>query len=167
MASFFAFLTDQLTKVIAMNHLDEEQELLINPMLTLLRVHNEKYIMGSYDVLSGDYALNGLLQYKVLYATISLLLIISIAWVSKQEAIEEESWGTEFAKTGLFLMVGGIMGNLFDVIFRENGVVDFIGIKGLASYPVLNYADFVIYLGFTFIALSSLIIVPNHFRQKM
>lgn len=166
-ASFLIFLIDQLTKIIVTNNLDIEEEFVLNKMVSILRIHNEKYIMGHYDVLSGDFSLQSLLQYKILYSTFAILLVLSIVWTVYQNEIQQKSWGTEFAKTGLFFMVGGIFGNLFDIIFRENGVVDFIELNIEHVYPVLNIADFSIYIGFLSILISILIIVPIHFRQKI
>lgn len=78
---------------------------------------------------------------------ICAIVTVGIAWVTKQKALNEGGWVEEFAKTGLFLILGAAWGNAFDRIFRF-GVVDFIEIKiDTHLSPVINIADVMVYVG--------------------
>ena len=74
----------------------------------------------------------GMLQgQNTLLAVISVLAAIGIIW--KYRKIPTEAWPQVFWA----LLLGGVMGNGFDRIFR-NGVVDFIS---FSFWPAFNIAD--------------------------
>lgn len=54
----------------------------------------------------------------------------------------------------LGLLMGGAMGNLYDR-FIHNGVVDYIYWHCWFDYPVFNYADIMVVIGVSWIAIST------------
>jgi signal peptidase II len=66
---------------------------------------------------------------------------------------------TTFQRLSIALVAGGGLGNLFDRIFRPEGVVDFIsfslfGLFGLDRFPTFNIADSCITVGACLILIS-------------
>lgn len=140
--AFLAFLVDFLSKVWALNYLDLEEEFLINPYFSIQRIWNESNILASvsFDIPN--------VLFRIFWVSFAILLAISIYWVSLQPSINEKNIKTDFAKTGLFLIMSGIWGNCFDRIFRQDGVIDFIRLNFMKdSIPIMNLADVFIYMG--------------------
>lgn len=153
MGAFFAFLVDLSTKIWALN-LNLEEEFYINKIFSIQRVWNESNILASvsFDI--------PLLLFRVLWVLFAIILAISIYWVSVQPSINEENTRTDFAKTGLFLIMSGIWGNCFDRIFRSDGVIDFIRINFMTdTIPIMNFADVFIYFGIFSIIISWFLII--------
>lgn len=169
MGAFLVFLIDQCSKVWATTLLIFDEEVKMNRFISLHRIYNDSFIMANFDVYhsSETFSLSAPWQFKLLYAACSLILTLGIIWVTNQPALKENSWAAEFGKTGLFLILGGILGNLFDRIFRENGVVDFIRLNAFSSMePIMNVADIVIYLGEFCIFSAWLIIIVSEVMKK-
>lgn len=167
LGSFLIFLIDQCSKVWAHLLLDLDKEVLKNDFVSLHKVYNEQYIMGTLDVYSSGIGLKEPWQFQLLYSFFAISLILVIIWVTNQKAIKENNWATEFAKTGLFLITGGILGNWFDRIFREYGVIDFIRVNAFEnSILILNVADIIIYLGEGCILFAWIIILFNEMNKK-
>ncbi len=162
-------LIDQLTKILAINHLNLYEEITLNKMFSFLRIYNESYIMLDYNVLEGKYALSNMLYFQLIYVGVAAILLYGIMWVINQPAFKHENcWGREFAKSGLFLIAGGMLGNVIDRVFRKEGVVDFIQLTILTdSAPVFNVADVMIYLGEFCLLVAWVIILTSHLMNKM
>lgn len=153
--AFFAFLVDLSTKIISLN-LELEEEFYINKIFSIQRVWNENNILASvsFDI--------PVLLFRFLWVFFAIFLAISIYWVSVQPSINEENNRTDFAKTGLFLIMSGIWGNCFDRIFRSDGVIDFIRINFMTdTIPIMNFADVFIYFGIFSIIISWFLIIKN------
>lgn len=151
--AFFAFLVDLSTKLWALK-LELEEEFYINKIFSIQRVWNENNILASvsFDI--------PLLLFRTLWVFFAIVLAISIYWVSLQPSINEDNSRTDFAKTGLFLIMSGIWGNCFDRIFRNDGVIDFIRINFMTdSIPIMNFADVFIYCGIFSIIISWFLII--------
>lgn len=162
-------LIDQLTKILAINHLKLHDEITLNSMFSFLRIYNESYIMLDYNVFEGKYALSSMIYFQLIYVSIAAILMYGIIWVIKQPAFKNENcWGREFAKSGLFLIVGGMLGNVTDRVFRKEGVVDFIQLNVLTeSYPIFNIADVMIFMGEFCLIVAWVIILSSHIVQKV
>ncbi len=168
LGAIFIFMLDQLTKILAVNHLQFDHEIVLNKAFSFLRIYNRDYIMLDYNVFEGPFSLSSMWQFQAIYAFLAGMLILGIVWVTNQKPLMENSWGTEFAKSGLFLIMGGIFGNLFDRIFRTEGVVDFIQLNVFtSSYPIFNIADVAIYLGEFCLLIAWVIILGNHLSAKL
>lgn len=142
-AAFFVFLLDQVTKMWAVGYLKFEENIYINKWIDLRRIYNEDTIMMVFHNPMGL----SKLTFILIWISVCLVVTIGIAWVTRQPALNGGGWTEEFAKTGLFLILGAAWGNAFDKLFRV-GVVDFIEIKFDTYFsPVLNIADIMIYVG--------------------
>ena len=157
LGALFAFCVDFGTKLLALKYLNLDEEFLINHYFSIQRVWNESNILASvsFDIPTT--------LFRFFWLSTSLLLAIGIYWVSLQPAINEDSLKTDFAKTGLFLIMSGIWGNSLDRIFRHEGVIDFIRLNFLDDIiPIMNFADVFIYVGIFCIVVSWLIIIFEH-----
>lgn len=153
-----AFLVDLVTKISSL-HLELEEEFYINKIFSIQRVWNENNILASvsFDI--------PILLFRFFWVLFAITLAISIYWVSKQPSINEDNIKTDFAKTGLFLIMSGIWGNCFDRIFRSDGVIDFIRINFMTeSIPIMNFADVFIYFGIFSIIISWILIITNELK---
>lgn len=153
LGAFFAFLVDFLTKIWALNYLDLEEEFLINHAISIQRIWNESNILASvsFDIPN--------ILFRFFWVSFAIILAFSIYWVSLQPSINEENIKTDFAKTGLFLIMSGIWGNCFDRIFRSEGVIDFIRLNFIEnSIPIMNFADVFIYMGIFCIMIGWILI---------
>ena len=161
LGALFAFGVDFFTKIWALNFLTLDEEFLLNHYFSIQRVWNESNILASvnFDIPTP--------VFRFFWIFASLLLAIAIYWVSLQPAINEDSVKTDFAKTGLFLIMSGIWGNAFDRIFRSEGVVDFIRLNFLEDIiPIMNFADVFIYVGIFCIVVGWSIILTEEFLAK-
>lgn len=148
LGAFCIFLIDQATKMWALNMLHFDNEVIINSLFSFHRIYNEAYIMLNYNVYENNYIkLTDPLQFKLIYASVSLILMSGIVWVTNQPALKEHSWPAEFSKTGLFIIMGGVLGNAYDRVFRDDGVIDFLRINTFDTIPIVNFADILIYFG--------------------
>jgi len=94
---------------------------------------------------------------QALFIPLSLLLIGVGVWAPL--TLEMRRFGV--GHLGLGLLVGGGMGNLYDRIFREGLVVDFIDVR---FWPVFNVADIGIVVG---TGLVVLFLVLGIFRREV
>lgn len=139
-----AFLIDQLTKSLALSFLNFEEEIVLNKWFSFIRIYNESTLMLNINLPFGM----STEQFRLAWVAGAVLLAISIFWVTNKPAMKEETLVGDFGKTGVFLIMGGIWGNAFDRVFRENGVIDFIAIRAFEdTCPVFNFADVIIYMG--------------------
>lgn len=142
--AFLIFLLDFLTKTWALMKLPLDFQVVHRSWFSLQRIYNESTIFLNYDA----YQLNMTqLQFRVFYICVATILLAGSMWVIKQKSMNDNSVEANWAKTGLFIIMGGMFGNLFDRIFRE-GVIDFIRIDLFVdTLPIINIADIMIYVG--------------------
>lgn len=160
-AAFLVFLLDQVTKIWAIYGLKFEEEVYINNLIGLRRIYNEDTIMMIFHTPMGMSKLSFILTWLLFCGIITM----GIAWVTKQKALNDGGWIEEFAKTGLFLILGAAWGNAFDRIFRF-GVVDFIEIKiDTHLSPVINIADVMVYVGEFSLILAWFFIILNALKK--
>lgn len=159
LGAFFIFLLDQATKLWAFNYLLLEEEIKLNKWFSLHRIYNESFIMANYDIY--NYSIS-LLQFRIMYALVAIILALGIIWVTRQPELKKPGWIAEFAKTGLFIILGGMWGNLFDRVFRKEGVIDFLSLNMFEeTQPIINIADAMIYVGEFCVIMGWLIILIN------
>ena len=157
MAAFFVFLLDQVTKLWALIGLPLDEEIVMNKYISLTRVYNEATIMMIHELPFGV----TVAQFIFFWISICILITIGIWWVIKQPALNGGGWTEEFAKTGLFLILGSAWGNAFDRIFRE-GVVDFVQLNISENVvPILNVADVMVYMGEVSLIFAWILIIYN------
>jgi lipoprotein signal peptidase len=160
-AAFFIFLLDQATKIWAMNFLPLEEEFLLNHYFSFQRIFNEATVLLDYNLPFGM-SIN---IFRCIWLLVALILSCSIYWVLKQPVLKNLNIETEFAKTGLFFLLGSTWGNAFDRIFRSDGVIDFIRLNFLNnSIPILNIADIMLYIGEFCIIVTWIIIIFKSFH---
>lgn len=149
LGALFAFSVDLISKIWALNTLELEEEFLINKYFSIQRIWNESNILASvsFDIPN--------LWFRIFWVLFAIFLALLIYWVSRQPAMNQKSPTTDFAKTGLFLIMSGIWGNCFDRILRPEGVIDFIRLSFLKdSIPIMNMADVFVYVGLFCIIIS-------------
>lgn len=145
LSAFFIFLLDQGTKLWALNFLQYDDRIQLNSILSLHRVFNESTILLDFDINSIGLHVQ---SFRLLFVLMAVVLTIGVIWVSTRKSMNDGSFVAEFAKTGLFIICGGIWGNAFDRAFRPEGVIDFIRIDvNRDMIPIINIADIMIYVG--------------------
>jgi lipoprotein signal peptidase len=137
LGALFVFLFDQSTKIWALKYLPLEEEYLLNQWFSFQRVYNEATVMLNYSLPFGI-SLN---MFRISWVFFAIILTMAIYWVIKQPALKHVSLEVEFAKTGLFLLIGSIWGNAFDRIFRQEGVIDFIRISYFTETIMIYMGD--------------------------
>jgi len=166
--ALLVFLIDQATKEWAYNFLVLDKEVIINYLFSLHLLYNDSYIMMNYNVLDSESFFSTINQFNIFYALISLLFCVAIIWVTNKPALNEKSWAAEFGKTGLFFIVGGILGNAFDRIFRNKGVIDFVRVKDGYNYDfIFNFADVAVYIGDFCIIVAWCLIILSLVSNKL
>ncbi|NCP98122.1 hypothetical protein GW796_07355 [archaeon] len=168
-SSFLIFLIDQITKIWALNTLNIDDEIVMNKIISFHRIFNDSYIMLNYNVYeSSSWALDSQWKFRLIYGVFALILALGIVWVTNQPALKLKTWPAEFSKTGLFLIMGGIFGNVFDRTFRPDGVIDFIRINIFEdTVPIVNVADAIIFLGEICLITAWLIVITQTITNKI
>jgi lipoprotein signal peptidase len=167
LGAFLVFLIDQMTKTWAYKFLPFDKEHVMNHLFSLHLIYNESYIMMNYNVLDSKSFLESTNQFNIAYTFVCFILCAAIVWVTRQPALNEEKWSAEFAKTGLFFICGGILGNAFDRVFRANGVIDFVRVKDGDNYDfIFNFADLAVFMGEFCLAVAWLLIILSFISNK-
>lgn len=162
MGAFFAFSIDLISKVWALHSLELHEEFLINRYFSIQRIWNESNILASVSFDIPNYL------FRIFWVSFAIFLGFLIYWVSKQPAMNEKNSTTDFAKTGIFLIMSGIWGNCFDRILRSEGVIDFIRLSFLKdSIPIMNMADVFIYMGLFCIIISWSLLIVELFKGNL
>lgn len=142
--AILVFMIDQLTKLLALTYLKFDHEIPVNTYLSLHLIFNPDTIMLDYQLPFGL----SVEAFRLVWVAQAAILAFSIYWVTSKEPLKSGGWVAEFAKVGLFLILGSIWGNAYDRIFRSEGVVDFIRLNLFAdSTPIMNIADIMLYVG--------------------
>lgn len=140
--SIICFIFDRIVKVVVSNNLSlYVKKYMINNLLYLTYLKNDG---AAWSILRGN---------TILLIIISLIVVIYILKIIFKEKILGNYLSVSYS-----LLIGGIIGNLFDRIFYGY-VIDFIGLKIFNYYfPVFNIADIMIVIGV-------LLITINEFRS--
>lgn len=164
LGAFFVFLLDQMTKILALNLLTYDQEIYINSFISFHLIFNEDTIFLNHTLPFGL----DVTSFRIIWIILALLISIAIAWVIKQKNMFEGGWGIEFAKTGLFLILGSLWGNAFDRIFRKEGVIDFIRLNLFTNTtPIMNIADIILFWGEFCLIIAWIIVIFNLIKNKI
>ena len=133
--SLLFFIIDFFSKLIIKTNLKLFQSIEVIPnFFNITFVYNEG---AAFSILEGK---------KILFILLGLLLIIGLGLFIKKEKL------TKYKTLYYSLLIGGVLGNMFDRIFYP-GVVDFLDFK-LFTYdaPIFNVAD-------TFIVVATVLII--------
>lgn len=135
MYSLLFFIIDFFSKLIIKTNLNLFQSIEIIPnFFNITFVYNEG---AAFSILEGK---------KILFILLGLLLIIGLVIFIRKEKL------TKYKTLYYSLLIGGVLGNMFDRIFYP-GVVDFFDFK-LFTYdaPIFNVAD-------SFIVIATILII--------
>lgn len=130
--AFFSFWIDQLIKYLVYKNITDVT--IIPNFLSLIYKENSG---AAFSILSGN---------RIVIIMISIILILflfnelfkSYKLNKRVSCIEVISYG---------ILFGGILGNLFDRVYRGY-VIDYVSIKTLNYYfPIFNFADVLIIIG--------------------
>jgi signal peptidase II len=139
-------LIDQLIKLVVVNLLSNDSIIVIKDFLNLTYVENEG---AAWGVFSGN---------RWALVVISILAFYAII---KYFLLDVKVTKLEFVSYGLLL--GGMVGNMIDRIFRGY-VVDYVEtIFGTYHFPVFNLADSAIVIGTTLIIIH---LIRNSIIQR-
>ena len=135
MYSLLFFIIDFFSKLIVKTNLKLFQSIEVIPnFFNITFVYNEG---AAFSILEGK---------KILFILLGLLLIIGLVIFIRKEKL------TKYKTLYYSLLIGGVLGNMFDRIFYP-GVVDFFDFK-LFTYeaPIFNVAD-------SFIVIATILII--------
>lgn len=137
--ALLVLIIDQFVKYMVMTNLSYENTFFLLPkFLYLTYVKNTG---GAWSILSGNIII------LLMVGIVSIGLLGYFIYQRKSFSVLETIY--------LGLIIGGILGNLIDRLFR-NGVVDYLGfIFGNYYFPVFNIADIAIVCG------AGLLIIDN------
>jgi signal peptidase II len=143
--SLLVIALDQWTKYLITEHLDEFEEVILLPVLELMRLHNEG---AAFNFLSGASGWQ-----RWLFITLGLVVSGAILfWLRRLPAT-----GRSLLAAGLCLVLGGALGNVIDRVLWGH-VIDFIRVHYEEWYfPAFNVADSSITVGAGLLILDNLI----------
>ncbi len=136
---------DQYTKFLVIENFEEFEELVLLPVLDIMRLHNEGAAFSFLSNASG--------WQRGLFITLGLSVSVGIlVWLRRLPAT-----GQSLLAAGLALVLGGAVGNVIDRVLWGY-VVDFIRVHYEDWYfPAFNVADSAITVGATLLILDSLL----------
>jgi len=136
---------DQWTKYLVTNNLEIYEQVILLPVLELMRVHNTG---AAFSFLSGASGWQ-----RWLFTALALLVSAAIlVWLRRLPAR-----GRSLLAAGLSLVLGGALGNVIDRVLWAY-VIDFIRVHYADWYfPAFNVADSAITIGAGLLILDTLI----------
>ena len=142
-------LLDQLIKLIITNNMSLHQEITLIP--NFFSLHYLKNTGAAFSILGN----------KIL-----LLIIVSIlCLIVLKNYIRKITRVTPLTIISLGIMIGGIIGNLFDRILYQ-AVIDYLSFNFFGyNFPVFNLADIGITIG-TILLIIDLIIEEKEIKRK-
>lgn len=136
---------DQFTKFLVLGHFEEFENLILLPVLDIMRLHNEGAAFSILSEASGWQR----------WFFIALGLVVSVGILIWLRRLPPK--GQHWLAAGLALVMGGALGNVIDRV-RFGYVVDFIRVHyGDAYFPAFNVADSAITCGAALLILDNLI----------
>ena len=126
-------------------HLAEYEEIVLLPVLELMRLHNEGAAFSFLSTASG--------WQRWLFTGLGLVVSVGIlVWLRRLPAK-----GRNLLAAGLSLVLGGALGNVIDRVLSGH-VVDFIRVHyEVWSFPAFNVADSAITVGAALLILDNLL----------
>ena len=137
----FVVLLDQGSKELALSLLAGAPVPVLDPCFELRLVHNPG---AAWGMLAGR---------RFVLAGVSAAMLALLAWNRR------DLCATRLSRLASGLLVGGIVGNLVDRVFRAGGrVVDFLHVhwRDAWDFPTFNVADSAITVGVALLLLASL-----------
>lgn len=136
---------DQWTKYLVVDNLDEFQEIVLLPVLDLMRLHNEGAAFSFLGDASG--------WQRWLFTSLGIAVSAGIlVWLRRLPAS-----GAHLLAAGLSLVLGGALGNVIDRVLWGH-VIDFIRVHYEQWYfPAFNVADSAITVGAALLILDNLL----------
>jgi len=136
---------DQYTKFLVIDNFEEFDELVLLPVLDIMRLHNEGMAFSFLSNAAG--------WQRWLFITVGLSVSVGIlVWLRRLPAT-----GKSLLAGGLAFILGGALGNVIDRVLWGY-VVDFIRVHYQDWYfPAFNVADSAITVGATLLILDSLL----------
>ncbi len=139
--TFFAFITDQLTKFVIVRIYSYGEQVEVTPFFNLVHVLNPG---AAFSFLAGA---GGWQRY--FFITFGLAFSAWLAYMLKKQLSRPEALGYS-------LMLGGALGNIADRILRGS-VVDLLDVHWQdIHWPAFNLADVFVAAGVTCLIISSL-----------
>ncbi len=129
--SLFLIFFDQFSKILVLNTLEYGKSVVIVPsFFSFTRVQNTG---GAFSILSEN---------RIFLIFVSFLVLFLFLFYLRKKTPENL-----FSAISLGLVLGGLVGNLIDRIFR-GGVIDFLDFTIFGySFPIFNLADIFIVIG--------------------
>jgi signal peptidase II len=142
--SLAVVLLDQWTKYLITDNFDEFEELVLLPVLELMRLHNEG---AAFSFLSGASGWQ-----RWLFTGLGIAVSAGIlVWLRRLPAR-----GQNLLAAGLAFVLGGALGNVIDRVLWGH-VIDFIRVHYNEWYfPAFNVADSAITVGAALLILDTL-----------
>ena len=136
---------DQWTKYLITEHFEEFEQLVLLPVLEIMRLHNEGAAFSFLSDASG--------WQRWLFTALGLIVSAGIlVWLRRLPAR-----GHHLLAAGLSLVLGGALGNVIDRVLWGY-VIDFIRVHYDAWYfPAFNVADSAITIGAALLILDNLL----------
>jgi signal peptidase II len=135
---------DQWTKRLITDHLVEFQQIIVLPVLDIMRLHNEG---AAFSFLSQA---NGWQRWVFIGLGVAVSIGI-LAWLRRLSS------GQNLLAAGLSLILGGALGNVIDRVLLGH-VIDFIRVHYEQYYfPAFNVADSAITIGAILVILDNLL----------
>lgn len=152
--SLAVIVLDQWTKLLIMQNFREFDEIVLLPVLNLVRLHNEGAAFSFLSTASG--------WQRWVFTGLGIVVSLGIAiWL-----LRLPRKGQSLLAAGLALVMGGALGNVIDRI-RFGHVVDFIHVHyGDAYFPAFNVADSAITIGAALLILDSLLEMRSGERRE-
>jgi signal peptidase II len=143
--SLAIIVLDQWTKLLIMQSFQEYDEIVVWPMLNIVRLHNEGAAFSFLSTASG--------WQRWLFTGLGIGVSIGILiWL-----LRLPPKGQALLAAGLAFVMGGALGNVIDRV-RFGHVVDFIHVHyGDAYFPAFNVADSAITVGAALLILDNLL----------
>jgi len=152
--SLFVVGLDQATKYLILENFAEYEELVLLPVLDLIRLHNSG---AAFSFLSNA---GGWQRWFFLALGVGVSVGI-LVWLRRLPAR-----GQHLLAAGLACVLGGALGNVIDRA-RFGYVVDFIHVHwGNAYFPAFNVADSAITIGAGLLILENIISVGRNADEK-
>ncbi len=143
--SLVVIVLDQVTKYAITRNLREFDEVVLLPMLSFVRLHNEGAAFSILDDASGWQRW----FFTILGIAVSIGILI---WLRRLPAR-----GQGVLAAGLAFVLGGALGNVIDRVLWGH-VIDFIRVHYAGwSFPAFNVADSAITVGAALIILDNLL----------
>ena len=141
-----SFIVDRITKVlIGLNYNLLETKPIINNLFSITYVKNKG---AAFSILEN--------KIPILIIISILAIILLVYYLNKEKNI------SMLSTFSYGIIIGGILGNLFDRVFL-NGVVDFLSFKIFDYYfPIFNIADSLIVIGIIILIIE---IIINDIRK--